>query len=92
MIKHKIFPTHNKLSFTGVKIKSIYAKAINDAMYSATELEGAYTFDSRGLVTVFTIYPQDFDFGDDAIEFQRHLDIYKECYEYTITNYPECIV
>lgn len=89
MRKVTYFPTHNTLTFVGKKLKPFYAKSINDAMYEMTGLEGLYKYDARGSNTLFTIYPESFDFGDDPIEFQSHLEKYKEIYEYVISNHPE---
>ena len=85
------YPTHNTLTFTGHKLKPFFAKSINDVMYQMTSLDGAYKYDVRGDNTIFTIYPESFEFGDDPIEFQSHLEKYKEIYDYVVSNYPESL-
>ncbi len=91
MTKTICYPTHNTLTFEGKKLKTFFAKAINDLMYECTDLDGLYKYDSTGNSTIFTIYPESFDFGDDPSEFHSHLKIYKEIYEYVISNYPESL-
>jgi hypothetical protein len=85
------YPTHNTLTFTGRKLKPFFAKSINDVMYEMTNLDGAYKYDVRGDNTIFTIYPESFEFGDDSIEFVQHLKTYKEIYDYVVSKHPESV-
>ena len=86
-----LFAHHNRLTINVKKIYPRYAKLINDTMYELTQIDGAYKYDCTGDCTVLTIYPEDYDFGDDPIEHQKALDIYKQCYQSVIDNYPECL-
>jgi hypothetical protein len=88
----KIFATHNKLSVEGKKMKPLYAKMINDDMYIRSNIDGAYVYDCQGDKTICTIYPEDYDFGDDPIEHENALQIYNDCYQNIIDKYPECLI
>jgi len=90
MYNEFIYPTHNTLTFSGRKIKPIFSKYINDLMYQVTELEGAYRYEDQGKKTRFTIYPENFEFGEDPSEINSHLEIYKNIYEYVVSENPEC--
>lgn len=91
MSKVLLYPTHNTLSFSGRKIKPIYAKSINDLMYQFTALDGAYKYEIRSNDTIFTIYPECSDFGDDPSDIKDHLETYKAIYEYVVSKNPDCI-
>ena len=90
MSNEKIYPTHNTLTFTGRKLTPFFAKLINDTMYERTGLDGAYLYDVSGVNTIFTIYPENFEFGEDPSEINSHLEIYKNIYEYVVSENPEC--
>jgi hypothetical protein len=91
MFNEITYPTHNTLTFTGKKLKPYFAKSINDMMYEVTGLDGAYLYDVRDNNTIFKIYPQSFEFGDDLNEFKFHITIYKEIYERVVSQHPESL-
>jgi hypothetical protein len=92
MSNEKIFPTHNTLTFTGRKLTPFFAKLINDTMYERTGLDGAYLYDVSGVNTIFTIYPESFEFGYDAKELETHMTNYKKIYEHVVSLHPESLV
>jgi len=92
MSKVKIFATHNKLSIEGIKVYPAYAKMINDDMYIRSNIDGAYVYNCQGNKTICSIYPEDFNFGDDPVEYQNALKIYKDCYQNIFNKYPECLI
>ena len=91
MLKEYFYPTHNTLTFSARKIKPIFAKHVNDVMYQVTELDGAYKYENRDENTIFTIYPESFEFGDDPSEITTHLDTYIEIYKYVVSQHPESL-
>ena len=61
-------------------------------MYERTGLDGAYLYDVSVVNTIFTIYPESFEFGYDAKELETHMTNYKKIYEHVGSLHPESLV
>ena len=92
MKKIIMYPTHNRIKFTGKRLLPRFAKLINDTMYDLSGIDGLYKYEDSGRTTEFSIYPESYDFGDQPNEMENSLRLYQKVYEDIITKHPECIV